>query len=49
MKIVIYGHKLHTHTSSYVHYGYYKAFKALNYDTIWIDDNDDIINTIKTE
>lgn len=43
-KVIIYGHKLHTHTSSYVHYGFYKAFKELNYNTLWVDDNDDISN-----
>lgn len=43
-KVIIYGHKLHTHTSSYVHYGYYKAFTELGYDTLWIDDNDDVSN-----
>ena len=26
-KIIIWGHKLHTHTHSYIHYGFYKAFK----------------------
>jgi hypothetical protein len=41
-KIIIWGHKLHSHTSSYVHYGFYKAFKSLGFDTYWFDDNDDV-------
>jgi hypothetical protein len=43
-KIVIWGHKLHTHTHSYIHNAYYRAFKSLGYDTFWYDENDDIIN-----
>lgn len=41
-KVVIWGHKLHTHTHSYIHYGYYKAFSHLGYETKWLDENDDI-------
>ena len=41
-KIIIWGYKLHSHTHSYIHYGYYKAFKYLGYDTHWFDKNDDI-------
>ena len=43
-KVVIYGHKLHTHTHSYIHLGFKKAFEYLGYDVIWIDNNDDISN-----
>jgi hypothetical protein len=43
-KIIIWGHKLHTHTHSYIHYGFYKAFKYLNYDILWLDNNDNINN-----
>ena len=28
-QVVIWGHKLHTHTHSYIHYGFYKAFNKL--------------------
>jgi len=28
-KIIIWGHKLHSHTHSYIHSGYYEAFKKL--------------------
>ena len=41
-KVVIWGHKLHSHTHSYVHFAFYKAFKHLGYETYWLDDNDDV-------
>jgi hypothetical protein len=39
-RVIIWGHKLHTHTHSYIHYGFYKAFKHLNYDVYWLDEED---------
>ena len=41
-KVIIWGHKLHTHTHSYIHAGFYKAFQSLGFDTYWFDDNDNI-------
>jgi len=41
-KIIIWGHKLHSHTHSYIHYCFYKAFKYLGYETLWLDNNDNI-------
>ncbi len=41
-KIVIWGYKLHSHTHSYIHEGYFKAFKHLGYKTYWFDSNDKI-------
>lgn len=41
-KIVIWGHKLGTHTHSYVHYGYWRAAEYIGYDVEWHDDNDDV-------
>ena len=38
-KVIIWGFPLHTHTHSYIHYGWYKGFKHLGYDTHWFDDN----------
>jgi hypothetical protein len=38
-KVVIWGFPLHTHTHSYIHYGWVKGFKHLGYDTYWFDDN----------
>lgn len=43
-KAIIWGHKLHTHTHSYAHYGFYKAFKQMGFDTYWFDDEDDVSN-----
>lgn len=43
-KVIIWGHKLHSHTHSYIHSSYYKAFKFMGYDTYWFDDNDDVSN-----
>lgn len=37
-KVVIWGFPLHSHTHSYVHYGWYKAFTHLGYQTYWFDD-----------
>ena len=39
MKIVIWGYPLHSHTHSYIHSAFYKAFKYLEYDVYWFDDN----------
>ena len=39
-KIIIWGYKLHSHTHSYIHEGYYRAFKHLGYETYWFDEND---------
>jgi hypothetical protein len=43
-KVIIWGHKLDTHTHSYIHYGFYRTFKYLRYDTYWFDNQDDISN-----
>ena len=43
-KVIIWGHKLHSHTHSYIHNAYYKAFKFLGFETYWLDKNDDISN-----
>lgn len=39
-KVIIWGHPLYSHTHSYVHEAYYKAFKRLGYDVYWFHDND---------
>ena len=41
-QIVIWGHKLHSHTHSYIHNGFYIAFQHLGYKTLWLDNNDDV-------
>jgi hypothetical protein len=39
-KVIIWGHPLYSHTHSYVHDAYYKAFKHLGYDVYWFHDGD---------
>ena len=39
-KVIIWGYPLYTHTHSYIHYGWHKAFKHLGYDTYWFHDKD---------
>ena len=39
---VIWGHKLFSHTHSYVHEGFARAFRYLGYDVHWVDDEDDV-------
>lgn len=34
--VIIYGHPLHSHTHSYIHQAFYKAFKYLGYNVYWI-------------
>ena len=39
-RVIIWGYKLYSHTHSYIHAGYYQAFKNLGYDVYWLDSND---------
>jgi hypothetical protein len=39
-KVIIWGFPLHTHTHSYIHYGWVKGFKHLGYDTYWFHKDD---------
>jgi len=41
-QIVIWGHKLHSHTHSYIHNGFYIAFNKLGFETYYYDDSDDV-------
>lgn len=43
-QFVAWGYKLHTHTHSYIHYGFIKTFSYLGYKTLWLDNTDDISN-----
>jgi hypothetical protein len=38
-KIIIWGFPLHTHTHSYIHYGWVKGFTALGFETHWFSDD----------
>ena len=40
MKIVIWGYPLHSHTHSYIHAAFYKAFTHLEYETYWFHDGE---------
>jgi hypothetical protein len=41
-KVIIWGYPLHSHTHSYIHYGWDKAFRFLGYDTHWFHDDANI-------
>lgn len=41
-KVVIWGHKLHSHTHSYIHNGFFIACTHLGYPTYWFDDRDPV-------
>lgn len=43
-KVIIWGHPLHSHTHSYIHEAFYRAFKHLGYDTYWVSTQDEINN-----
>jgi len=50
-QVVIWGHRLHSHTHSYIHDGFFKAFQYLGYRTLWLDnssilDSYDFSNTL---
>lgn len=38
-KVIIWGFPLYSHSHSYVHQGWYKAFTHLGYDTYWFSDD----------
>lgn len=41
-KVVLWGHKLHSHTHSYIHYAFYRTFQYLGYEVYWFDNNDNV-------
>lgn len=43
-KVIIWSYKLHSHTHSYIHWAFYRAFKHLGYETYWFDDKDNTSN-----
>lgn len=40
-KVIIWGYPPHTHTHSYIHFGFAKSFAELGYDVVWYDDSDE--------
>ncbi|HIL94966.1 MAG TPA: hypothetical protein EYG51_03510 [Pseudomonadales bacterium] len=41
-RVIIWGHHLHSHTHSYIHDGFLKAFKHLGHDAHWVSEADNI-------
>lgn len=41
-RIIIWGHKLYTHSHSHIHNGFFRSFQWLGHDVIWVDDSDDV-------
>ena len=41
-QVIIWGHKLYSHTHSYIHGAFVKAFQHMGYTTLWLDNNDDL-------
>lgn len=41
-RAVLWGHKLHSHTHSYIHNAFFRAFTYLGVNALWLDDRDDI-------
>ena len=39
-KVIIWGHPLYSHTHSFVHDAYYRAFKSMGYDVYWFHDEE---------
>jgi hypothetical protein len=43
-KVVVWGYPKDSHTHSYIHGAFYKAFKYLGYDTYWFTNNTNVSN-----
>jgi hypothetical protein len=41
-KIIIWGHEIHKTTHSYIHKGWFRTFKHLNIETLWLHNDSDI-------
>src|SRR5687768_5316219 len=41
-KVIIWGHPLHSHTHSYIHGGFYRAFSYLGYEVYWVSSLNDL-------
>ena len=41
-KVILWGHKLHSHTHSYIHWGFQRAFKHLGYEVHWIGNHENV-------
>ena len=43
-KVIIWGHPLHSHTHSYIHWGFFRTFQHLGYEVYWVNDINEIQN-----
>lgn len=43
-KVIIWGYPKDTHTHSYIHESFFKAFKFLGYETYWLTNQSDVSN-----
>jgi hypothetical protein len=41
-KVIIWGHLLHTHTHSYIHHAFYRAFQHMGYEVHWVSTTDEL-------
>jgi hypothetical protein len=41
-KVIIWGVKLHSHTHSYIHWAFFRAFEQLGFPVLWLDNSDDL-------
>lgn len=41
-RIVIWGYPLHSHTHSYIHYGFDRAFRSIGFETHWLTDSSNV-------
>lgn len=41
-RVIIWGHQLHSHTHSYIHAAFLKAFKYLGHDAYWVTESDNL-------
>ncbi len=41
-KVIIWGHPLHSHTHSYIHWGFFRAFKHLGYEVYWVKEQQEL-------
>ena len=44
-RVIVWGHKLHNHTHSYIHSSYFKTFLSMGFETHWLDAKDSLGST----
>ena len=42
IKVILWGHRLHSHTHSYIHEGFYRCFLRMGHEVHWFDNKDDV-------